>query len=207
MSHMSWGNYQPLNRARPFVAAWRLTGDVKYRDAALLCNDWELGANPTNSSMTSGLGKNYPVRFLDLPSYSDGIDEFVPGITQYRNTFGLSRPAVEMAWGLFYEKRQDHDFKGCQISLLPKSLTSSLQTIEINEYAKKVGGAIPVLRRFANVEGWSVAASEFTVWETIAPQAAITGCLLQPGWKPGAELKNRRPIENFRDLPGMTALP
>ena len=207
VSHTSWGNFQPLNRARPFIVAWRLTGDTKYRDAALLCNDWQLGTNPTNSSMTSGLGKNYPVRFLDLPSYSDGIEEFVPGITPYRNTFGLARPAVEIAWGLYYEERRDHDFKGTQISLLPQSLVPLGKTIDINDYAKTVAGAIPVLRRFANVEGWSVAASEYTVWETIAPQAAITGCLLEPGWRPSEILKNRKPVKNLDLLPGKKALP
>jgi hypothetical protein len=48
--------------------------------------------------MTSGLGKVYPVVFLDLVSYADGIGEFVPGITPYGNTFGIDRNAVKMVY-------------------------------------------------------------------------------------------------------------
>ncbi|MDO4574615.1 MAG: glycoside hydrolase family 9 protein [Planctomycetia bacterium] len=202
VSHTSWGNFHPLNRAKPFVLAWRITGNTKYRDAALLANDWQLGANPTGSSMTSGLGKSYPVRFLDLPSYTDGIVEFVPGITPYRNTYGLARPAVEMAWGLYYSERKDHQFDGFQVPLLQVDGTPN-----IGDYAKFVGSCLPIWRRFANVEGWSVGASEFTVSETMSSQAAVTGCLLKPGWKPTSKILTRKPVNDFKKLPGMMALP
>ena len=49
--------------------------------------------------MTSGLGRVYPVSFLDLPSYVDGIAEYVPGITPYRWNYGMPAKAVEMVYG------------------------------------------------------------------------------------------------------------
>ena len=63
----------------------------------------------------------------------------------------------------------------------------------------------PFLRRWGNVEGQTVAASEFTVWETVAPAAAVTGYLMQPGLSPAIDL--REPAADIRDLPGYWALP
>jgi hypothetical protein len=34
---------------------------------------------------------------------------------------------------------------------------------------------------------------EFTVWETIAPAAGVTGCLMGEGWVPDATLIDRTP--------------
>jgi len=95
---MSWGNYHPLRIAMTLIAAHRMTGKEKYLTGAYLANDFHNGANPLGRSMTSGLGKIYPVVFLDLISYADNIGEFVPGITPYGNTFGIDRNAVKMVY-------------------------------------------------------------------------------------------------------------
>jgi len=63
----------------------------------------------------------------------------------------------------------------------------------------------PFLRRWANVEGQTVAPSEYTVWETIAPAAAVTGYLMEPGLSP--PVNARAPVRDIRDLPGYWALP
>ena len=42
---------------------------------------------------------------------------------------------------------------------------------------KAKGDAWPILRRYPNVEDLTVAASEYTVWETIAPAVTVTGYL------------------------------
>ena len=65
--------------------------------------------------------------------------------------------------------------------------------------------SFPFLRRWANVEGQTVALSEFTVWETISPAAAVTGYLMEPGLSPPVD--NRAPVRDVRDLPGYWALP
>ena len=95
---MSWGNYHPLRRAMTLIAAHKISGEQKYLDGAYLANDFHNGANPLGRTMTSGLGKIYPVVFLDLVSYADGIGEFVPGITPYGNTFGMDRNAVKLVY-------------------------------------------------------------------------------------------------------------
>ena len=101
---MAWGTYHPLRRAMTLIAAHKITGDEKYLTGAYLANDFHNGANPLGRSMTSGLGKIYPVVFLDLVSYADRIGEFVPGITPYGNTFGMDRNAVKMVYGKDAEK-------------------------------------------------------------------------------------------------------
>ena len=100
---MAWGNYHPLRRAVTLIAAHKLTGDEKYLTGAYLANDFHNGANPLGRSMTSGLGRIYPVVFLDLVSYCGNFKEFVPGITPYGNTFGIDRNAVKSV----YQNRTD----------------------------------------------------------------------------------------------------
>ena len=95
---MSWGQCHPLRRAQFLVAAHGFTGDGKYLDAASLANDFHNGCNPQGATLTSGLGTVYPVAFLDLPSYVDGIAEYVPGITPYRWNYGLPWKVVEMVF-------------------------------------------------------------------------------------------------------------
>ena len=96
---MGWGACHPLRRAQWLVAAHGMTGDQKYLEAAALANDFHNGCNPAGLTLTSGLGEAYPVAFLDLPSYVDGIAEYVPGITPYRWTFGMPPRAVQIVFG------------------------------------------------------------------------------------------------------------
>ena len=204
--HVSWGCGLPMNFARFFIAAWRVTGERKYRDAALLCNDLNNGTNPLGRSLTSGLGQVYPVRFLDLPSYSDGIDEFVPGITPYFLTGGLPYGFRTDVCGLYQGARNDHGFAEQKICLLPKSLTDGKE-LTIKETSEIVGKVIPMWRTFTNIEAYEVAQNEYTVWETIAPASAVTGCLMGPGWMPSSTLKNREPAKSIKDLHGYIAMP
>ncbi len=197
----SWGTYHPLRRARTFIVAHAITGESKCLDGACLANDFNNGANPTGTSMTSGLGRVYPVKFLHLDSYADGTAEFVPGITPYRNTYGIPRAAIDMAFGMYYHARPHHLFKEIKESFLPCSgLTEE-------ECAKEMNLKWPIWRRWGNVESLTVAASEFTVYETIAPAMAVTGYLLNGPQLPEKEWLERRPASNIRLLPGYAPLP
>ena len=167
---MGWGTYHPLRRAMTLIAAHRMTGDEKYLTGAMLANDFHNGANPLGRTMTSGLGKVYPVVFLDLTSYANNFREFVPGITPYGNTFGIDRNAVKMVY---------------------------------KDQAEK----LPIFRRYVNLEFLSVPASEYSVWETIAPAAVVSGYLIESPALPDTSLKNRKPAADFRKLPGYRALP
>ena len=168
---MSWGTSHPLRRAQTLVAAHAITGDGKYLDAAFAALDFHNGCNPTGTTLTSGLGRVYPVAFLDLPSYVDGIAEFVPGISPYRWTYGMPAKAVEMVYG----------------------------------GDKALATKCPIWRRWGNVENQTVAASEYTVWETIAPAASVCGYLLEPtGTQPPVR---NSPADDVRRLPGYWAIP
>ena len=169
---MSWGASHPLRRAQCLVAAHGMTGERKYLDAISLANDFHNGCNPQGTTLTSGLGEVYPVTFLDLPSYVDGIAEFVPGITPYRWTYGIPWRAVEMVWG----------------------------------GKKEQASKWPIWRRWGNLENQTVAASEYTVWETIAPAAAVTGYLISPD-APTPLRPRRSPAQKLSDLPGYWLLP
>ena len=168
---MSWGQSHPLRRAQTLVAAHALTGRGKYLDAAYAALDFHNGCNPQGTTLTSGLGKVYPIAFLDLPSYVDGIAEYVPGITPYRWNYGMPAKAVEMVYG----------------------------------GDKALATKCPIWRRWGNVENQTVAASEYTVWETIAPAASVCGYLLSPtGTPPPAR---PAPAKDVRTLPGYWAMP
>ena len=171
VSAMGTGHSHPLVRAQYLVFAHQVTGEQKYLDAISLANDFHNGCNPQGTTLTSGLGEVYPVAFLDLPSYVDGIAEYVPGITPYRWVYGIPRRAVEMVWG----------GDGRQASTWP------------------------IWRRWGNLESQTVSASEYTVWETIAPAAAVTGYLMVPSVTPPPA--QRRPAEKISDLPGYWLLP
>ena len=200
-AHDVVGHVSSAAAGADLVMAHAMTRDRAYLYAAYLANDFNNGANPSGSSMTSGLGKCYPVRFLDLNSYADGIAEFVPGITPYRNTYGIPRNAIKMAYGLFFPARPQHGFAGLDTSLLPGSGFGE------NGCARALARTLPIWRRWANVEGETVDASEFTVWETIAPAAVVTGYLLEKAEKPDPEWLDRQPASDIRKLPGYDCLP
>ena len=206
VSHMSWGTCHPLRRALVLLAAHAITGDRRFLDAAYLCNDFHNGANPNGMTMTSGLGDCYPVRFLDLTSYADGIAEFVPGITPYRDTYGIEWKDAVLAHGLYLAKRADIGFEGVSQTLLPLSLTGGKPLTEAETRAL-LAKVWPVWRRWSNLEGYSVPASEYTVWETIAPAAVATGLLLDRAYPPEKKELERVPADDIRKLPGYMPLP
>ena len=168
---MGLGHAHPLVRAQYLVFAHEVTGERKYLDAISLANDFHNGCNPQGTTLTSGLGEVYPVAFLDLPSYVDGIAEYVPGISPYRWTYALPVRAVERVWG----------------------------------GDKKRASQWPIWRRWGNLEILTVAASEYTVWETIAPAASVTGYLLEPSETPPPVRPS--PADDIRKLPGYWVLP
>ena len=63
----------------------------------------------------------------------------------------------------------------------------------------------PVWRRWGNIENLTVAASEYTVWETIAPAASVCGYLLEPTETPPPVRPT--PAKDVRDLPGYWTMP
>ena len=106
-----------------------------------------------------------------------------------------------MGYGLYYRARPDQNFSGLSISLLP---VSGLQE---QDCAKAVSRLLPIWRRWCNVESETVDVSEFSVWETIAPNAVVTGYLLNGARMPDPGWIDRRPVDDIRQLPGYAPLP
>jgi endoglucanase len=76
-----WGSILPiLNNAIAMICACLLTGNEKYRNAALNQLDYLLGVNATGYSFVTGFGERayrYPHH---RPSFADGVDDPVPGL-------------------------------------------------------------------------------------------------------------------------------
>jgi hypothetical protein len=70
---------------------------------------------------------------------------------------------------------------------------------------RKGASAWPIWRRWGNLENQTVAASEYTVWETIAPAASVTGYLLKPSGTPPP--KRPPPAKDISRLQGYWVLP
>jgi hypothetical protein len=147
------------------------TGDRRYLEGIYLANDFHNGVNPKGETLTSGLGKVYPVRFLELQSNADGIAEYVSGITPYRWTFGVNQDAKNLVYG----------------------------SDKIAQW--------PIWRRYANIEQYSVAASEYTVWETILPPAAVLAYIMPEKLKVPSRVYTRKPEQDLRKLPGYWVKP
>ena len=106
-----------------------------------------------------------------------------------------------MAYGLFYSANPRQDFGGLNLSLLPR------EGLDEDACAQAIGKMFPIWHRWGNIESRTVAASEFTVFETIAPAAAATGYMLNGAQLPEEAWKNRLPAEDIRKLPGYAPLP
>jgi len=65
----------------------------------------------------------------------------------------------------------------------------------------------PVWRRFANVEMQTPGTSEYTVSDTIAPAACVTGYLMEEGKATPAPKERREPAKSLRELEGYWLLP
>ena len=184
--YVGWGNAIPLNSARVLSVAHHLTHKSIYLDKIFILNDLQYGANPLGKSMTTGLGVIQPIAPLHLASYSDNIDSPVPGITPYFLSGGVSYMGKKIVYGLFLESRNDHGFQS-----LNKSFVSD--TADFEAHSKMINGVIPFWRRNCQIGGLEVPQNEFTIWETIAPSAAMSAYLLDENWRPSSELLNEKP--------------
>ncbi|MFO0755128.1 MAG: glycoside hydrolase family 9 protein [Byssovorax sp.] len=186
---MSWGA-NGFNHLRWLVAAHRLTGDPLYRDAALLGVDWMHGANPQGRVYTTGLGHNTMASVLHLPSFVDGRAEPVPGITVFNITGGIPFEARTEVYGLFGAPDLGFGYPGAALAGLPAPWQSPGLTSA--QVGAELYNILPLYRRFVLLENQNVPQTEFGV-TLQGNAAAVTGCLMGPGWTPGAALLGRQP--------------
>ncbi len=159
---MAWGASMMMNFNRSLIAAHQITGDAKYRDAALANTDFMLGANPMGMSWTTGLGFVYPIDIQHAMSEDDGIVDPVPGITVYGVTGG---PVF-------------HQFRNTV-------WTSAGASGPVDFVSHESQRTPPTWRRFMMHPHVSTAQNEFTIHETMAGAAFTMAVLLDEGWTPG----------------------
>jgi photosystem II stability/assembly factor-like uncharacterized protein len=78
---IGWGSFiQSTKYAFVLLQADYVDKTTKYRTAALLNLDAQLGANPLSFSFITGLGRRFPRDPLHLPSLYDGVEDPIPGL-------------------------------------------------------------------------------------------------------------------------------
>ena len=187
---MGWGSNEYLPVLHQ-IAAWRVSGEMRFRNSALNAVDFLQGANPQGRSLTTGLGQNYVVHPLHLPADSDGIADPVPGITIYGYNFGIPLQARTAVYGLFSNPDPAMSFAGSSIAQLPPPFNDT--ELDLVTVGNKLYSFMPVWRNLSNLESYNVPQMEFDVSFVIGPAAAALGCLMEPGWMPSLSLKQRQP--------------
>lgn len=207
--NMGWGMGQPAYRARLQILAYRATGQQKYREAALNGANWQLGANELGRSLETGLGSVFPVVLQHIDSECDGIDEPVPGISPFSLTYGVSASSWWYQYGLmekahpdstsFYDETPMVVLPGLssrtdinkRLSALPRVGNWMWDAVAL--VRPNVEAMYPIMRRIFIHPGLEPAQNEFTIWESIAPHAAVYGCLMADGWGPASGMNQRKP--------------
>jgi len=165
---MGFGATDMTNAGRALLIAHALTGEAKYRDAAILNFDYMLGANPLGMSWTTGLGYAYPVEIQHEVSMTDEIDDPVPGITIYGVT-------------------------GVMYSTLRNTVWRSPTGADRKNFIDFKVPEVPVWRRWSCHPTLNVGQCEFTVQETMSSTILCSALLLPEGWEPSGALLSREP--------------
>jgi endoglucanase len=168
---MGWGATCMTNYSRALLIGYALTGDAKYREAAIQNADFMFGADPLGMSWTTGIGCVYPIDFQHNNSETDGIMDPVPGLTVYGVTGGSYPDLRNAAWRS------------------PKAAGSQ----EYVDFVRKADWERPVFRQWSCHPWYNTAQCEFTVHETMASTIFTCALLMSEGWAPTDELKRRQP--------------
>lgn len=166
--YLAFGLSCVTNRNRALLAAFALTGQEKYREAAIVNTDFMFGANALGMSWTTGIGSAYPVPVQHAVSELDGIDDPVPGIT----IFGVTG-------GVYYQ--------------LKNEVWKSPVGFKVREYKTFYAPQIPVWRNWSAHPRFNVGQCEFTIYETMSSTMLSSAWLMGEGWQPDAALKERGP--------------
>lgn len=144
---IGWGAFtQSTQYSFPLLQAYLLTDEPRYREAALLNLDAQLGANPLSICFITGLGARSPRHPLHHPSIHDKVEAPIPGLP----VFG---PAAHI--------RNDNRYNAAAQS-------------DVNCYPPCAGvfDPLPILRRYVDAHEL-VPMSEFTIVDIAATAAAF----------------------------------
>ena len=187
-------------------------------------NDFELGCNHYGRTFTTGLGHHFPIHFVSVNNWwynSKNIFDPIPGITLYTFFGGLEYDSISK----FYRIQVDSDLKsafyGMDFPLSPSFVNLTNIPENYTDIRNHLWNYIPFWRRIANLEGYTIRSSEYTVYETIVKMALSTGLLLGkdenvnqcnginncPSIFPNDELIHKAPRKDIKDLLGRWSIP
>ena len=113
---IGWGAFTQSTRyAFLLLQAWSVTGDRRFRTAALLNLDAQLGAHPLSLCFITGLGSVSPSDPLHLPSVYDRAEAPVPGLPIFGPAAHL--PHKEPYYAA--TQKDDNSFPYCRDTLDP----------------------------------------------------------------------------------------
>ena len=228
---MAWGNYAGGPALEYLVMACHLMPENKetYLQAISYYYDFSMGCNHLGRSITTGLGYFYPVRFVSHPNWNFNkkkIYDPIPGITLYSFTGQIEYETIMRVHMFQYSGRKDfNNLDGYYYPISPflANETISGNKITYDELRYLLLAKIPFWRRGSNLEQWTVASSEYTVYETIVQMAMCTGMLLEheentdaclnkedcPSIFPTEEQINKKPKigDEFKDVLGRWTIP
>lgn len=162
---LEWGSSNLTNENRSLFLAYKLTNDIKYKEAAILNFDYMLGVNPMGMCWTTGIGQSYPVVIQHETSQTDNIVDPVPGIGLYGVTGGTYL----------------HMRTNCWTSPSPSGQV---------EFKTPV---IPLWRGWSAHPVSNTKQCEFTIQEIMSANIFSAAMLLSEGWMPSTTLKTRTP--------------
>ena len=221
---LGWGNYIGGPQIEYLVMGYFLRPNDRkaYLQSLAYYYDFQMGCNHQGRSLTTGLGHVYPIKFVSHPMWyllTKKIVDPIPGITIYTFTGEIEMSAMIHQYLFNYDGREDFNFKGYKFVQSPMLVNDTVSP-EYSTVRKIAYDYVPLWRRMANIEGDTIASSEFTVSETIVKMAIEAGILLEkdenvadcnastcPSVMPTSEQKNIAPKKITYDTLGKWSIP
>lgn len=119
----------------PALVLYQITGDEKYKSAALSSCDYYLGANPLDMTWVVGMGHLAPLQILHLDTWlhPDRRTDFIPGTIPYGPTFyGGGWPRNNGPWAS--EFAMDRMYPGHGVWPLHEAFFNNRYAVPTNEY-------------------------------------------------------------------------
>ena len=183
---LAWGNFIGGALLEYHALGYFLLGS-EYRSKVLqgltYYYDFSMGCNHVGRTFTTGLGQYYPVKLLSHPQWwlqqTYNIWDPLPGITLYTFTGQIEKDSIDKLYVYNFAKNDAFTFSGYKIPRSPSFMNMTDPPTSYDTARPKLYSYIPFWHRGTNLEGYTVASSEFTVSETIARMVMEVGMLLE----------------------------
>jgi hypothetical protein len=227
-SSLGWGGFTGGNQLEMLGIGLFLNDGTEQGNIILQSisyfNDFELGCNHYGRTFTTGLGHHFPIHFVSGNNWwynSKNIFDPIPGITLYTFFGGLEYDSISKLYRIQVDSDLTSAFYGIDFPLSPSFVNLTNIPENYTDIRNHLWNYIPFWRRIANLEGYTIRSSEYTVYETIVKMALSTGLLLGkdenvnqcngknncPSIFPNDELIHKAPRKDIKDLLGRWSIP